>query len=68
MSRGVVWSLSVLALIRSAFNVYLGNMRYSGESINTVLFWVVPVVYSFALILAMRSILISNQPPGGNPL
>ena len=80
-----LWMLYVaflcgISLLSSAVSVFIRDTQYVVESFNLVLFYLVPIFYSFeiipakyatvyrfnpvaALVLAMRNILMENQPP-----
>jgi ABC-type polysaccharide/polyol phosphate export permease len=63
----VVWAFEVvfvcgLSLITASFNVYIRDTRYVVESVNTLLFWMVPIFYSFSDVPSKYSELYALNP------
>ncbi|MGA2117564.1 MAG: ABC transporter permease [Bryobacteraceae bacterium] len=62
-----IWPFEVLfvtglALMFSAFDVYVRDVRYVVESTNVVLFWLVPIVYDFRWIPTQYRVIYAYNP------
>jgi ABC-type polysaccharide/polyol phosphate export permease len=62
-----IWVMEIifvcgLSLMTSAIHVYIRDTRYVVESVNTIMFWMVPIFYAFAMIPAAYSDLYQMNP------
>ena len=62
-----IWLMEIifvcgLSLLTSAIHVYVRDTRYVVESVNTIMFWMVPIFYAFSMIPAAYSDLYKLNP------
>ena len=63
----VLWICEIVftcgcALLCASVDVYVRNMRYVVESASTVLFWLVPIFYSFSMVRQQYKVIYQFNP------